>query len=126
MNPQVGASAPPFNLESDTGKRMRLADLAGRWLVIYFYPRDNTPGCTREARDFTAASERLKHEGAAVIGISKDSVSSHCGFREKEGIGFPLLSDPDLAVHKAYGAWGKKTSYGKTTEGYPFHVSRCA
>jgi peroxiredoxin Q/BCP len=112
-----GAAAPPFDLESDSGKRIRLADFAGRWLIVYFYPKDNTPGCTREAREFTDATQRLKRARAAVVGVSKDSVASHCGFRDKEGIGFPLLSDPDLSVHRAYGAWGRKTVYGKTTEG---------
>jgi peroxiredoxin Q/BCP len=84
---------------------------------MYFYPKDNTPGCTREAQDFTAAAARLKKLGAEVIGVSKDSVKSHCGFKDKIGIKFALLSDPDLAVHRAYGAWGMKTMYGKKVEG---------
>jgi peroxiredoxin Q/BCP len=92
-------------------------DFAGKWLVLYFYPRDNTPGCTREAQDFTKAAARLKKLGAEVAGVSKDSIESHCGFKEKIGIGFRLLSDPDLAVHRAYGAWGKKVMYGKAVEG---------
>ena len=79
--------------------------------------RDNTPGCTREAQDFTKAVARLKKLGAEVVGVSKDSVKSHCGFKEKIGIGFRLLSDPDLAAHRAYGAWGKKVMYGKQVEG---------
>ncbi len=113
----MGAPAPPFDLESDAATRVRLADFAGRWLVVYFYPKDNTPGCTREAKEFTDALARFKQAGASVVGISRDSVKTHCGFRDKEGIAFPLLSDPDLVAHRAYGAWGMKTSYGKTAEG---------
>jgi peroxiredoxin Q/BCP len=114
---QEGAAAPPFDLESDAGERVRLADFAGRWLIVYFYPKDNTPGCTREAKEFTEAIQSIERTGAAVVGVSRDSVASHCRFRDKEAIRFPLLSDPDLAAHRAYGAWGSKTSYGKTTEG---------
>jgi peroxiredoxin Q/BCP len=117
MTIREGAPAPHFDLESDAGKRVRLADFAGRWLIVYFYPKDNTPGCTREAKEFTESLGHLKRAGAAVVGISRDSVASHCGFRDKQGIGLPLLSDPDLAIHRAYGAWGTKTSYGKTAEG---------
>ncbi|HZU84776.1 MAG TPA: peroxiredoxin [Polyangiaceae bacterium] len=114
---EEGKAAPAFELESDSGKRVALDDFAGKWLVLYFYPRDNTPGCTREAQGFTAAVARLKKLGAEVVGVSKDTVQSHCGFRDKIGIKFPLLSDPDLAVHKAYGAWGTKTMYGKKVAG---------
>src|SRR5579871_3412751 len=109
--------APKFALESDADTRVKLADYAGKWLVVYFYPKDNTPGCTREAQDFTQAVPKLRKLGAEVVGISKDSVKSHCGFRDKIGIRFPLLSDPDLSTHKAYGAWGTKTMYGKKVEG---------
>jgi peroxiredoxin Q/BCP len=112
-----GAAAPRFELDGDEGGKASLKDYAGKWLVLYFYPRDNTPGCTREAQDFTKAVARLKKLGAEVVGVSKDSVKSHCGFKEKIGIGFRLLSDPDLAVHRAYGAWGKKVMYGKEVEG---------
>jgi peroxiredoxin Q/BCP len=117
MSVQVGAPAPEFDLESDSGERVSTSDFAGRWLVLYFYPRDNTPGCTREAQDFSAAVARLRALGAAVVGVSRDSVKSHCGFRDKIGIRFPLLSDPDLEAHRAYGAWGTKSLYGKTVEG---------
>src|SRR5580704_16029085 len=117
MSVQVGAPAPKFDLESDDGTRRTLRDFDGKWLVLYFYPRDNTPGCTREAQDFTTAAARLKKLGATVVGVSKDTVKSHCGFKEKIGIGFTLLSDPDLAAHKAFGAWGKKVMYGKQVEG---------
>jgi thioredoxin-dependent peroxiredoxin len=112
-----GGPAPKLDLESDAGERVKIADYAGKWLVVYFYPRDNTPGCTREAQDFTKAIAKLGKAGAAVVGVSKDSVTSHCGFRDKIGIKFPLLSDPDLKAHKAWGAWGKKTMYGKEVEG---------
>jgi peroxiredoxin Q/BCP len=111
------AAAPKFNLESDAGEHVRLADFAGKWLVLYFYPRDNTPGCTREAQEFTKAAAKLRKLGAQVVGVSKDSVKSHCSFKEKIGIAFPLLSDPELTAHKAYGAWGTKTMYGKKVEG---------
>ncbi|MCL2448750.1 MAG: peroxiredoxin [Polyangiaceae bacterium] len=117
MTVHVGSQAPDFDLESDSGDRVSLADYAGRWLVLYFYPRDNTPGCTREAQDFSAAVARLGSLGAAVVGVSRDSVKSHCGFRDKIGIRFPLLSDPDLETHRAYGAWGAKTMYGRKVEG---------
>ena len=115
--PVEGAAAPRFDLDSDTEERVTSDDFAGKWLVIYFYPKDNTPGCTREAQDFTRAAARLKKLGAEVVGISKDSVKSHGGFKEKIGIGFRLLSDPELRTHRAYGAWGKKVMYGKEVEG---------
>jgi peroxiredoxin Q/BCP len=117
MTADVGAAAPEFDLESDAGTRVRLGDFEGEWLVLYFYPRDNTPGCTREAQDFTQAMARLRKLGARVVGVSKDSVKSHGTFRDKIAIGFPLLSDPDLAAHKSYGAWGKKVMYGKHIDG---------
>jgi thioredoxin-dependent peroxiredoxin len=112
-----GDKAPGFSLESDSGKHVSLADFAGKTLVLYFYPRDNTPGCTRQAQAFTAARTKIERAGGAVVGVSRDSVKSHLGFRDKHRITFPLLSDPDLAVHKAYGAWGEKTMYGKKLEG---------
>jgi peroxiredoxin Q/BCP len=117
MTAQVGSRAPAFDLESDAGGHVSLDDYEGRWLVLYFYPRDNTPGCTREAQDFTAALDRLAKLGGAVVGVSRDSIKSHDSFKGKVGIRFPLLSDPNLEVHKAYGAWGTKTMYGKKVEG---------
>jgi peroxiredoxin Q/BCP len=117
MSVQVGSPAPDFALDSDSGKLVSLSDFEGSWLVLYFYPRDNTPGCTREAQDFSGATARLRSLGAAVVGVSRDSVKSHCGFRDKIGIRFPLLSDPELEAHRAYGAWGTKTMYGKKVEG---------
>jgi len=115
--PAEGAAAPRFELDSDADERVTSKDFVGKWLVLYFYPKDNTPGCTREAQDFTRAAARLKKLGAEVVGISKDSVKSHCGFKEKIDIGFRLLSDPELVTHRAYGAWGKKVMYGKEVEG---------
>jgi peroxiredoxin Q/BCP len=111
------ATAPAFDLESDQGERVSLRDFRGKWLVLYFYPRDNTPGCTREAQGFSAAAAALKKLGAEVVGVSKDSVASHCGFRDKFGLKFRLLSDPELEAHKAFGAWGTKTMYGKKVQG---------
>ncbi len=93
---EAPAAAPKFDLPSDSDRKVKLADFSGTWLVVYFYPRDSTPGCTREAQDFTKAAAKLRKLGAAVVGISKDSVKSHCSFKEKIGIGFPLLSDPDF------------------------------
>jgi peroxiredoxin Q/BCP len=112
-----GSAIPAFDLESDSGERVTSHDFAGRWLALYFYPKDNTPGCTRQAQDFTKAAARLKKLGAEVVGVSRDSMKSHCGFKEKIGIGFRLLSDPDLSVHRAFGAWGRKVMYGKEVEG---------
>jgi peroxiredoxin Q/BCP len=112
-----GDKAPPFNLESDEGGKVRLADFGDKTLVLYFYPRDNTPGCTREAQAFTKARQEIEKAGGAVVGISRDSLKSHQSFRDKCGLGITLLSDPDLSVHKAYGAWGTKTMYGKKIEG---------
>jgi peroxiredoxin Q/BCP len=112
-----GDKAPKFTLESDTGEKVSLADFAGKTLVLYFYPRDNTPGCTREAQAFTAARRAIEEAGGAVVGVSRDSLKSHQSFRDKCDLAITLLSDPDLTVHKAYGAWGEKTMYGKKVEG---------
>ncbi len=112
-----GDKAPSFNLESDEGGRVSLRDFADKTLVLYFYPRDNTPGCTRQAQAFTAARKSIEAAGAAVVGVSRDSLKSHASFREKCKLGITLLSDPDIATHKAYGAWGEKTMYGKKIEG---------
>lgn len=112
-----GDKAPSFDLASDEGGNVSLRDFAGKALVLYFYPRDNTPGCTREAQAFTAARRAIEKAGGAVVGVSRDSLKSHQSFRDKCKLGITLLSDPDLAVHKAYGAWGEKTMYGKKIEG---------
>jgi peroxiredoxin Q/BCP len=112
-----GDKAPDFDLDSDGGKRLGLKDFAGKVLVLYFYPKDSTPGCTREAQAFAAAKARFAKAGAAVVGVSRDSIASHCKFRDKYGLDFPLLSDPDRKVHEAYGAWGEKVMYGKKVLG---------
>src|SRR5262245_24083855 len=108
-----GDKAPAFTLAGDSGKSIRLADFAGKKLVVYFYPRDNTPGCTREAIAFSGAREAIEKLGAMVVGVSRDSVASHCKFRDQHGLTIALASDPDLSVHKAFGAFGAKTMYGK-------------
>jgi|SRR5579883_2795583 len=112
-----GDLAPPFALESDGGETVSLKDFKGKTLVLYFYPKDNTPGCTREAQAFSAATKKFAKLGASVVGVSKDSIKSHCSFRDKYSLDFPLLSDPDLSVHKAYGAYGEKVMYGKKVLG---------
>ncbi len=112
-----GDRAPSFELESDAGNKVKLSDFVGRKLVLYFYPRDNTPGCTREAIGFSAAADQIHAAGAAVVGVSRDSVKSHCSFRDKYKLAIPLLSDPDLSLHRAFGAYGEKTMYGKKVEG---------
>lgn len=112
-----GDLAPPFQLESDSGKTFTLGDFAGKILVLFFYPKDSTPGCTREAQAFSEGAGRFAKLGAAVVGISKDSVKSHGSFRDKYALKVPLLSDPTQAVHRAYGAYGEKTMYGKKVLG---------
>jgi peroxiredoxin Q/BCP len=112
-----GAKAPAFTLEADDGAKVSLGDLKGKKVVLYFYPRDNTPGCTLEAQGFRDAASRLKKKGAVVLGVSRDSIASHCRFRDQHGLNFRLLSDPEAKAIKAYGAWGEKNMYGKKTEG---------
>ncbi|MEZ4405836.1 MAG: thioredoxin-dependent thiol peroxidase [Polyangiales bacterium] len=115
--PAVGEKAPGFSLQSDAGETVTLAGLKGRWVVLYFYPKDDTPGCTVEAKEFTDLADDFAKDGVTVLGVSKDTVASHCKFRDKHGLRVTLLSDPDLAVQRAYGAWGEKNMYGKTVEG---------
>jgi thioredoxin-dependent peroxiredoxin len=114
---EVGKKAPAFTLESSDGGKVKLADLAGKTVVLYFYPRDNTPGCTVEAQDFRDAVPALNKLGAVVLGVSKDSIASHCKFRDKYELNFPLLTDSDGKVMEAYGAWGDKIMYGKKLKG---------
>jgi peroxiredoxin Q/BCP len=111
-----GAKAPAFALESARGK-VALKDFAGKWLVVYFYPKDLTPGCTTEAMDFQRAGAKLAKRNAAVLGISRDTVALHEKFSTKCDLAFPLLSDPDAKVIEAYGAWGEKNMYGKKITG---------
>lgn len=117
MAVEAGAVAPDFTLPSDTEGDVALSALRGQPVVLYFYPKDDTPGCTTEACDFRDRLERVQAAGARVLGVSRDSVKRHQGFRAKYGLNFPLLSDPDGAVHQLYGAWGEKKMYGRTTVG---------
>ncbi len=109
----VGDPAPDFDLAASGGGRLRLADFAGRMLVLYFYPKDDTPGCTVQAIDFTAVLPELEQLGATVVGVSKDSVASHDKFTAKHGLKIALASDPEGSMIDAYGAWGEKSMYGK-------------
>lgn len=117
MSVLEGKKAPDFCLEGSDKKRHSLADYAGKTLVIYFYPRDNTPGCTKEACAFRDLHPQLVELDVALVGISRDSLASHDRFIAKFGLPFVLLSDPDAEVMQAYGAFGEKTMYGKKTLG---------
>jgi len=108
---EVGREAPNFTLEDQAGKSWTLASLRGRPVVLYFYPRDSTPGCTREACDFRDA--RLEEGGAVVLGVSPDSVESHRKFAAKQALTFPILSDPEARVCQEYGVWKEKALYGR-------------
>lgn len=114
---EPGEKAPAFSLKADNGSRVKLADLKGKPVVLYFYPRDDTPGCTREACAFRDQQAPLKKLGAVVLGISTDSVDSHAKFRDKYRLNFPLLADEDHAVAEKYGAWREKNMYGKKSMG---------
>ena len=114
---EVGTKAPNFTLRDQHGSLVSLSDFQGRKVVLYFYPKDNTPGGTRQAVAFAANHERFKSADVVVIGISKDSVASHLKFAEKYDLPFVLLSDPDHAVIEAYGAWQEKKNYGKVSMG---------
>ena len=110
---QEGKKAPDFTLPSSEGGRVNLKKLRGKPVVLYFYPKDDTPGCTREACAFRDSQAALKKKGAVVLGVSGDSLASHEKFTRKYKLNFPLLSDADRAVAKKYGAWGEKVLYGK-------------
>jgi thioredoxin-dependent peroxiredoxin len=112
-----GKKAPAFSLEGSDGKKHSLADYAGKTVVLYFYPKDDTPGCTKEACGFRDLGASLKKSNVVVLGVSKDSIESHKKFAGKYKLPFTLLSDPQLEVMKKYGAFGKKIMYGKTVEG---------
>ena len=114
---EVGKKAPAFNLESSDGGKVKLADLAGKPVVLYFYPRDNTPGCTVEAQDFQASLPAFTKLGAVVLGVRKDTIASHGKFRDKYALEFPLLTDADGKTMESYGAWGDKVLYGKKSKG---------
>jgi peroxiredoxin Q/BCP len=111
--PQVGQDAPDFSAKDRNDTIVELQDYLGRWLVLYFYPKDNTPGCTTEAKDFTAYAKEFEELGADIIGVSPDSAKSHCKFIDKHDLSLKLLSDPEHKVIKAYGAWRLKKFMGK-------------
>ena len=113
----TGMKAPDFSLSDQHGNTVSLADYAGKKIVLYFYPRDNTPGCTRQACAFAGAYEDFKTMNVAVIGVSKDSVASHVKFAEKYSLPFTLLSDPELQAIQAYDVWQEKKNYGKVSMG---------
>ena len=114
---EKGTKAPDFTLLDKDGKEVKLSDFLGKKVVLYFYPRDNTPGCTRQACAFAENYEKFKNLDAVVIGISKDSTASHIKFAEKYGLPFVLLSDPEHKVIEAFGAWQEKKNYGKVSFG---------
>ena len=114
---ETGTKAPVFTLNDKNGNAVSLEDFAGKKVVLYFYPKDNTPGCTRQACAFAAAYEDFKTLDAVVIGVSKDSEASHRKFAEKYGLPFILLSDPELKAIQAYGVWQEKKNYGKVSMG---------
>ena len=110
---KVGNKAPEFNLESDTGERISLKDLKGKTVVLYFYPKDDTSGCTQEACDFRDAVGKFKKKNAIILGVSKDPIKSHLKFKEKYALPFPLLADEDMRINQAYGVWKEKSLYGR-------------
>jgi peroxiredoxin Q/BCP len=114
---EAGKKAPEFKLASSGGGEVRLKDLRGKIVVLYFYPKDDTPGCTREACAFRDSQAALQKKGVLVLGVSGDSLAAHEKFRAKYKLNFPLLSDSDKAVAQKYGAWGEKVLYGKKTVG---------
>ena len=114
---EAGMKAPDFTLNDKDGKAVSLSDFRGKKVVLYFYPKDNTPGCTRQACAFAGAYGEFKNKNIEVVGISKDSVASHVKFAEKYNLPFILLSDPELEAIKAYGVWQEKKLYGKVSMG---------
>lgn len=114
---QTGNTAPPFTLSDAAGRKVSLADFAGQNVVLYFYPKDDTPGCTKEACGFRDAWNEIQSLGVTILGVSADDADSHRRFAEKYQLPFTLLSDPDHKVMEAYGAYGEKTSYGRKTVG---------
>ena len=114
---ETGMKAPEFALCNQNGETVRLSDFLGKKVVLYFYPKDNTPGCTRQACAFAGAYEGFKSRDVVVIGVSKDSVASHLKFAQKHNLPFILLSDPELQAIQAYGVWQEKKLYGKVSMG---------
>jgi peroxiredoxin Q/BCP len=114
---QVGSKAPGFTLSADDGQTVKLEDLRGKRVVLYFYPKDDTSGCTTEACEFRDSWKAVSKAGAVVLGVSPDSVNSHVKFRQKYKLPFSLLADTDHQVAEAYGAWGEKSMYGRKYQG---------
>ena len=114
---EAGTPAPTFTLPDADGRPVSLADLRGQKVILYFYPAASTPGCTTQACDFRDSLNSLKSAGYTVLGISKDEAGPLQKFRDEQHLNFPLLSDPDLTVHRLYGAYGEKSMYGKTVTG---------
>lgn len=114
---QAGTKAPDFSLLDQDGKMHTLSEYKGRKVILYFYPKDNTPGCTKQACGFSELYPQFEEKGAVVLGVSKDSVASHKKFQEKYALGFTLLSDPELACIQAYDVWQEKKNYGKVSMG---------
>jgi len=115
--PEKGQQAPEFELPSNLGGRVKLADFKGKYLVLYFYPRDNTPGCTTEAQQFRQDKGAFERLGAHIVGVSPDTVESHCKFADKYGLNFALLADTEHEVATKYGVWAEKNMYGRKTWG---------
>ena len=113
----IGTKAPDFTLPDQNGEIRSLSDFLGQKVILYFYPKDMTSGCTKQACSFGELYPQFREKGAVVLGVSKDSVASHKRFEEKYGLPFPLLSDPELEVIQAYDVWKEKTNYGKVTMG---------
>lgn len=114
---EEGAEAPDFSLAADDGREVRLSALRGKPVVLYFYPKDDTPGCTKEACAFRDRRSEIEERGAIVLGVSPDTVASHGKFRDKYDLNFPLLADPGHTVADSYGAWREKNMYGKVSMG---------
>jgi peroxiredoxin Q/BCP len=114
---EEGKQAPEFELESDSGEKVKLSDLRGKSVILYFYPKDDTPGCTTEACEFRDAYDRFREQNIEVIGVSPDGTESHRRFKDKYELPFPLLADPDHAAAETYGVWKQKKNYGKTYMG---------
>ena len=114
---EIGTKAPAFSLPDQNGKKHSLSDYIGKKVILYFYPKDNTPGCSKQACGFAERYPQFLEKGAVVLGVSKDSVSSHKNFEQKYALPFPLLSDPEKEVIQAYDVWKEKKNYGKVSMG---------
>ena len=117
MSVAIGKPAPDFSVPATGGEKVSLSDYLGKTVVLYFYPKDDTPGCTKEACDLRDSWDQISDAGAVVLGVSGDSIASHDQFRKKYSLPFTLLSDPDHRLSQAYGVWTEKTNYGKTYMG---------